>query len=328
MMLTFLISAVNLGVPSFIRVMILRLHGEISVTVEQEYVYRFQLVVKLIRWHTWDLTQPVDTWYGITTDANGCVSRITLDEQDLTGTIPAWLGNLAYLTHLDLFGNDLTGPIPPQLGNLSNLLYMDLNYNELNGTIPVELSNLSNLRRLNLGSNQLTGTIPPQLGNLSSLTSLLLSGNQLSGSIPSELGNLSELVYLYLNHNDLIGTIPSELGNLINLSKLLLDNNQLTGEILASFGSLPDLTVLRVADNQLSGCYDDNLLNLCNQLSDYSNNNEIISDGNNFDTPWETFCSAGYCVQTKVAEEDNNYVLPYIGRVPLSTCHGRCGICH
>lgn len=97
----------------------------------------------------WDLNQSMDTWYGIATNADGCVTQVVLDEQGLTGTIPASLGGLTELTHLDLFRNDLTGTIPPELGNLSNLLYMDLNLNGLTGTIPVELGNLSNLRRLN-----------------------------------------------------------------------------------------------------------------------------------------------------------------------------------
>ena len=37
------------------------------------------------------------------------------------GPIPAELGNLTKLEHLDLARNALTGSIPPELGNLANL---------------------------------------------------------------------------------------------------------------------------------------------------------------------------------------------------------------
>ena len=39
----------------------------------------------------------------------------------LTGSIPAELGNLGNLTHLNLRTNQLSGTIPASLGNLRNL---------------------------------------------------------------------------------------------------------------------------------------------------------------------------------------------------------------
>jgi len=71
----------------------------------------------------------VDTWYGVTTDAGGCVTCLDLDGLDncspnspsgnnLSGTIPAELGNLSNLTYLNLSHNNLSGSIPPELGNL------------------------------------------------------------------------------------------------------------------------------------------------------------------------------------------------------------------
>ena len=41
----------------------------------------------------------------------------------LTGEIPAELGNLANLQSLYLYNNQLTGEIPAELGNLANLLF-------------------------------------------------------------------------------------------------------------------------------------------------------------------------------------------------------------
>jgi len=58
------------------------------------------------------------------------------------------------------------------------------------------------------------------------------------------------------------------------------------------------LTFLTLNDNQLSGCYDPNLLNLCNQLDPLYTGNEYISDGNSL-APWEDFCpmAIGVCFE-------------------------------
>jgi len=148
---------------------------------------------------SWDLTQPMSTWEGVTLNANGCV------------------------TELSLFEESLTGYLAPEIGNLVNLTKLDLIYNSLQGPIPAEIGNLTNLTQLYLGYNQFTGGIPAALGNLTNLTSM------------------------------------------------------------------------NVNFNLLSGCYDINLQNLCGQLTGWSNTNAAISDGNNFDAPWENFCATGNC---------------------------------
>ena len=89
-----------------------------------------------------------------------------LHSQNLTGTIPASLGNLTTLKSLDLSSSyPLTGPIPPELGQLINLENLKLGNNQLRGTIPPELSQLINLKTFSLAPNRLTGKIPPELGN-------------------------------------------------------------------------------------------------------------------------------------------------------------------
>ena len=164
----------------------------------------------------WLSDRPLDDWHGVTTDAEGRVTRLRLSSNNLAGTIPAELGNLSNLTSLNLGANQLTGAIPSQLGSLSNLTQLWLYQNQLTGAIPSQLGSLSSLTWLNLSTNQLTG-IPSQLGSLSSLEHLDLSNNQLSGSIPSELGSLSNLTWLDLTSNKLTGAIPSQLGSLQRL---------------------------------------------------------------------------------------------------------------
>jgi hypothetical protein len=82
------------------------------------------------------------SWYGVTCDT-GHVWVLILPQNQLSGTIPAELGNLTHLMGLVLEGNQLSGNIPPELGNLSETQWIRLDYNLLSGTIPPELGNLA-----------------------------------------------------------------------------------------------------------------------------------------------------------------------------------------
>jgi autotransporter-associated beta strand protein len=215
------------------------------------------------------------SWYGVsvggvTYDANGDVlipgnvQFLSLEDNQLTGTIPTTLGNLINLEGLGLDHNQLSGTIPTTLGNLTNLQYIELNDNQLTGSIPTSLGNLFQLTGIYLYDNQLTGNIPISLGNLSQLSLLMLSANQLSGTIPSTLSNLVNLSWLLLDDNQLSGAIPSNLGNLTNLELLVLGRNQLSGTIPSTLSNLVNLSWLVLDDNQLSGAIPSNLGNLAN----------------------------------------------------------------
>ena len=153
----------------------------------------------------WLTDRPLNEWHGVTTNSDGRVAE------------------------LKLFTNELTGPIPAELGELTDLRALSLSFNELSGPIPAELGGLTNLEALWLGGNQLTGPIPAELGSLRNLRDLSLFKNELTGPIPTELGGLTKLYSLVLAHNELRGPIPTELGALISLESLELLGNQLTG---------------------------------------------------------------------------------------------------
>jgi len=101
------------------------------------------------------------TWSGVTCDG-GQVTKVSLNSNQLSGTIPSELANLSNLVELSLYLNQLTGSIPSELGSLSNLKKLSLMMNQLSGSIPPELGDLKSLSTgLMLNDNQLTGSIPP-----------------------------------------------------------------------------------------------------------------------------------------------------------------------
>ena len=102
----------------------------------------------------------VNRWHGVTV-VNSRVTKIELNKNDLSGTLPLELGDLSKLQSLKLRSNDLSGTLPSELGDLSNLQWLELRSNDLSGTLP---SDLSNLRDLDLVHNNLSGTLPSELG--------------------------------------------------------------------------------------------------------------------------------------------------------------------
>ena len=202
----------------------------------------------------WLSDRPLDEWHGVTTNSDGRVARLVLANNQLTGAIPATLGDLTNLQTLLLHSNHLMGPIPAGLSDLSNLQTLWLHNNELTGPIPAWLGDLSNLEQLHLGINGLTGPIPAELGSLTHLKWLFAGDNQLTGPIPAWLGDLTDLVHLSFGRNQLTGPIPAELGGLTNLQTLSMPNNQLTGPIPAELRALTNLESLRLSNNELTGC--------------------------------------------------------------------------
>ena len=199
----------------------------------------------------WLSHRPLSEWHGVFTNEDGRVIRLHLDNNGLTGPIPAELGNLDQLLTLDLSANALTGPIPAQLGSLGQLVGLSLAGNRLTGPIPTELGNLAQLQGLVLSGNAFSGTIPTQLSGLSQLQGLYLSYNALTGTIPAELGSVASLQWLALAHNRLTGAIPTQLGSLSQLQGLHINDNGLTGPLPDGLTNLANLKYLRFEDTSL-----------------------------------------------------------------------------
>ena len=174
----------------------------------------------------WKTEARLRDWHGVSTDADGRVSRLHLGDNALTGRLPAVLGGLAHLEELDLAYNHLSGPIASGLGRLGNLYWLSLEGNELTGPIPAELGSLTNLRGLYLGGNDFAAApIPAWLANLARLERLLLWETNRTGPIPAKLGHLTNLRELGLRDNALTGQTPPTLTNLRNLELFDVSGN-------------------------------------------------------------------------------------------------------
>ena len=214
--------------------------------------------------NTWDLTQPMDTWYGVALNSEGCVAQVIIVDNGLNGVLPGEIGNLSNLSWLAFDRNQLSGSIPVELGNLSHLIFLSFFDNELSGSIPAELGSLNQLGALNLSTNYFSGNIPVELSNLSNLGTLVLSNNQLTGNIPPELSNCGQLRIVHLLNNQLNGSIPGELADLSNLF------------------------VFYCQKNQLSGCFPEELSALCNINYNFTNNPGLPGGGD-----FQAFCTTG-----------------------------------
>ncbi len=105
----------------------------------------------------WDLSQPMETWQGVTLDAVRSVQALDLSNRQLSGSLPEGLRTLPSLQTLDLSNNQLTGEIPAEIGEIETLTAINLSFNQLSGTPPETLTTLPLLENLWLHDNQFTG---------------------------------------------------------------------------------------------------------------------------------------------------------------------------
>ncbi len=212
--------------------------------------------------HTNWLTGPVKTWYGITVK-RGRVTEIKLPVNNLSGSLPASMGNLTKLNYLFISLSDLSGGgIPSSFGQMSDMESMTLLKCSIPGTIPPELGNLNKLKTLSLEGNQLTGTLPLSFGNLTNLQQIYFASNQISGPIPDTFGNLKKLVTLSGSYNN-ITALPSTLGNMTELTSIYLNLNKITA-IPPGIGNLKKLNKVWLRDNLINSIPDD--ISACDDL--------------------------------------------------------------
>lgn len=86
------------------------------------------------------------------------MSSRMLRNDNVSASIPSYIGEFQSLTQLDLSFNNIEGQIPDSLFNLSSLTYLFLGNNKLNGTLPATKS--SRLLNVDVSYNNLAGGFP------------------------------------------------------------------------------------------------------------------------------------------------------------------------
>ncbi|RVW94638.1 LRR receptor-like serine/threonine-protein kinase GSO1 [Vitis vinifera] len=195
----------------------------------------------------------------------------------LNGTLPESIGQLAQLQVLSIRSNSLRGTVSANhLFGLSNLFDLDLSFNSLTFNISLEqvpqfrasrimlascklgphfpnwLQTQEVLRKLDISASGISDVIPNWFWNLTSdLQSLNISNNHISGTLP----NLQATpLILDMSSNCLEGSIPQ---SVFNAGWLDLSKNLFSGSISLSCGttnqSSGGLLHLDLSNNRLSG---------------------------------------------------------------------------
>lgn len=178
---------------------------------------------------------------------------LDVELNSIEADIPTELGLLTNLERLLLGSNDFTGSLPSEIGHLSQLMVLELENNVISGPLPSQLGQLEKLVNLTLDDNQFHGNVPTELTLLSSLENLLLHRNGFTGSLPTEIGRWESLKSFSFRNNLLSGSIPTEVGLLTNLERLWGYQNNLGGSIPSEIGQAVLLTQLSLSRNQITG---------------------------------------------------------------------------
>nr|KJB28129.1 hypothetical protein B456_005G028900 [Gossypium raimondii] len=194
--------------------------------------------------------------------ANNALQSLSLFYTNFSGKLPQSIGNLKFLTNLDLDGCNFFGPIPSSIANL--ILYIGNNY--LRGAIPKSILQLPRLEWIYIESNSFSSMkldMFVQVKNLRthwlnkisfSLSSLHLPFNVID--FPKQLPlNDSNFSFPMLTELDLrscnISAFPEFLKSLENIIFLDLSNNKISGAI-PNWAWKKSLRYLYLANNHLS----------------------------------------------------------------------------
>ena len=202
----------------------------------------------------WTVSNDHCSWFGIECNGAGSVTRITLPDNELTGTPDTSIFQLPSLRELVLSGNSITF----SFGGISNAQsLLTLNLSKTGLTSVEGIGSAPSLVNLYLRDNHLQGEIPDELYSLDKMRGLYLGFNQLSGDITGSALSWTGIETLELQHNNYAGPIPAILGSLTSLKKLNLAENNFDGTIPPELNRLTNLEFLSIQrEGGIGGVFD------------------------------------------------------------------------
>lgn len=150
----------------------------------------------------WCSDKPLNEWFGINTNGRLYPREISLESNNLKGTIPEnFFSRVGPVNYFNVSQNGLTGPI----GDLSKAFNMEVLLfasNQMTGELQPEFFNYPKLTHFDCSGNNMTGPIPASLANHMDIqNALVISGNDFSGEVPEEIVNHPRF---HLMWNDII----------------------------------------------------------------------------------------------------------------------------
>ncbi len=195
--------------------------------------------------------------------------------------------------YIDIEENNLSGIIPAQISGLSSLRYLYLNGNQITTIASGAFNGLSNLQYLYLNNNQITTIASGAFNGLSRWNTLNLSNNQITTIASGAFNELPELQYLYLDHNKIASITTGMFDGISSVQEIRLNNNMITTIVSDAFSWLSNLYYLYINNNNIatiaSGAF--NGLSNLPYLSLSYNNIATIASGafNGLSNCWNLF---------------------------------------
>lgn len=152
-----------------------------------------------------------DKWMGVFCDnRQQSVRKIVLDGFNLSGILDASSVCMTKsLFVLSLNGNNIVGTVPKEISNCKHLTHLYVSGNKFSGKLPETLPQLNILKRLVISNNNFSGELP-DLSRISGLLTFCGENNQLSGGIPQF--DFTNLVQFNVSNNNFSGPIPDVKG--------------------------------------------------------------------------------------------------------------------
>mmetsp|Transcript_16431 Transcript_16431/g.40125 ORF Transcript_16431/g.40125 Transcript_16431/m.40125 type:complete len:261 (+) Transcript_16431:5102-5884(+) len=186
------------------------------------------------------------------------LTGILLQENTLTGQLPAQLGSLTKLSRLSLGGNALVGSIPTQIANLPRLEIFDLWGNQLTGVVPSFGRNDGFLSFFDIEDNLIVGSLAGILQALppESLQKFYAGYNQITGFIPAEIASFPKLRVFDIRYAAVGGALPVQMAYMNQMEQLRIEGNGFGGVFPAGIANIKTLIELGIHANRFTGSLD------------------------------------------------------------------------
>ena len=170
----------------------------------------------------WASDAPICSWEGVFCDDgddgdDSGITSLSLEDNNLIGTMPMGLWKLPFLRVLNLKSNSGLHVNFNGLSSANKLEFLYLSEVQIDSIYGV--SEAQQLKEIHLTGCGVTGPFPSELFNLAStLEGIYIAYNSFTGTLPTELGNLINLNSFYAFDNEFSGPIPTQIGNMTNLN--------------------------------------------------------------------------------------------------------------